>query len=75
MIAEKMIVETDGTGRLKSMPVLPPNKRLETIFLVIGEASGSSHIKRKPCGDLKGTINFHGDVINTVQENDWDLPK
>ncbi len=35
MYAERVIVETDQFGVLKSLPKLPANKQLEAIFLVV----------------------------------------
>jgi hypothetical protein len=35
MDAERLILETDALGNLKQVPKLPPNKRLEAIFLVL----------------------------------------
>jgi hypothetical protein len=39
MDAERLILETDASGNLKHVPKLPPNKRVEAVFLMIGDAS------------------------------------
>jgi len=75
MFAEKMIIETDGSGHLKSIPALPPNKRIETIFLIIGETDEKETSFREPCRELNGMINISGNIIDSVSENLWDLPK
>ena len=38
MYAEKLMLETDADGLLKSMPVLPPNCQVEAIFIVLNES-------------------------------------
>jgi len=38
MYAERLILETDVTGKLKQMPLLPANKQMEAIFLVIDDS-------------------------------------
>ncbi len=75
MFKGKIIVETDSLGRLKKMPALPPNKRIETIFLVIGDLENKASLKRFPCCDLKGSVKIQGDIIDSVAEGSWDLPK
>ena len=76
MFAEKTIIETDAQGRPITIPALPPNKRFETIFLVIGESETTpSTTKRIPCCDLKGSIKINGDIINSAPEELWDLPE
>ena len=75
MFAEKVIIETDAQGCLKKMPVLPPNKRFETIFLVIGDSNKVESVKRHPCRDLKGAVKIHGDILNSASEGLWNLPK
>ncbi|HES75884.1 MAG TPA: hypothetical protein ENO09_02620 [bacterium] len=39
MYAERLMLETDAQGRLRSLPRLPPNRRFEAIFLVEDEES------------------------------------
>lgn len=75
MFAEKMMIETDAHGRLKKVPALPPNKRLETIFLVVGESETQPTMKRQPCSDLKDSVEIHGDIISSATESLWNLPK
>jgi hypothetical protein len=37
MYAERLMLETDAQGRLRSLPRLPPNRRFEAIFLVVDD--------------------------------------
>ena len=39
MHAERLMLETDAQGRLRSLPRLPPNRRFEAIFLVEDDES------------------------------------
>lgn len=76
MFVERTIVETDAKGRLKKIPDLPPNKRFETIFLVIGESeSETPTTKREPCRDLKDSIKIHGNILDSAPEELWNLPQ
>lgn len=42
MHAERLIATTDAEGCLTGLPKLPPNKRVEAIFLVLDEPPGES---------------------------------
>ncbi len=55
--------------------MLPPNKRLETIFLVIGDAGCDVSVNRQPSRDLKGSVQIHGDILNTAPAESWNLPQ
>jgi len=72
MDAERLMLETDASGNLKQVPKLPPNKQLEDIFLVIGNAT-ESHLCRKPHPDIAGKATILGNVIDTVSDTDWHL--
>lgn len=72
MHAERLIVETDHSGSPKHFPKLPPNKQLEIIFRVLDDTQGDR--LRTPHRDIAGKVRIIGDIINTVQETDWDLP-
>ncbi|MDD2600447.1 MAG: hypothetical protein PHO37_14690 [Kiritimatiellae bacterium] len=75
MFVEKMIIETDALGRLKKVPLLPPNKRLETIFLVVGDSVCNAPVKRQPASGLKGSVKIHGNILNSTPEESWNLPR
>jgi hypothetical protein len=74
MFAEKMIIETDALGRLKKVPALPPNKRLETIFLVVGDSSRDVPANRQPSSDLKGSVKINGNILDSAPQESWNLP-
>jgi hypothetical protein len=75
MYAERLILETDQSGTLKHVPKLPPNKQLEIIFLVLDDAQGGQLLRRRPHPDIAGKTRMLGDIISSVAETDWDLPK
>jgi len=47
MQATRVLLTTDDDGRLREIPPLPPNARLEAIFLVI-ERGRTGAVKRRP---------------------------
>jgi hypothetical protein len=53
MQAEKIILETDQYGRLIQQPQLPPNVRMEAIFLLLEDIGKGIKAIRKP------SLNIH----------------
>lgn len=74
MYAERLILETDVAGKLKQIPLLPANKQLEAIFLVIAE-SEQINLLRQPHQDIAGKTKIMGNIIDAAPETDWNLPK
>lgn len=74
MYAERLILETDVAGKLKQIPVLPANKQLEAIFLVIAE-SVQSKSRRQPHPDIAGKTKIMGNIFDSTPSTDWELPK
>jgi hypothetical protein len=75
MYAERLMLETDEAGNLKRVPKLPPNKQLEIILLVVGDAPTGQALRRRPHADIAGKTRILGDLISTVPETDWNLPR
>ena len=75
MYAERLILETDHSGTLKNVPKLPPNKQLEIILLVLDDAREGQSLRRRPHPDIVGKTRILGDIISSIPENDWGLPK
>lgn len=65
MYAERLILETDISGKLKNVLVLPANKQLEAIFLVIAE-TGQATPRRQPHPDIAGKTEIMGNIIDSV---------
>ena len=75
MYAERLMLETDVTGKLMKMPKLPPNKQLEAIFLVISESVTGENVRRTPHSDIAGKTKIIGDIFDSVPTASWDLSK
>ena len=75
MYAERLMLETDVSGKLKQVPKLPPNKQLEAIFLVIADTAEAAIIGRSPHPDIAGKTKIIGDVFDSAPEQSWDFPK
>ena len=82
MYAERMILETDSSGKIISLPKLPPNKQVEAIFLVVDVADVvdnketeklSLTSKRTPHPDIAGKLKINGDLFTTVSATDWEF--
>lgn len=69
MYAERLIVETDQSGNLKTLPKLPANTQFEAIFLVLKDLAVRP--KRTPHPDIVGKVKIMGDIFDTVPEADW----
>lgn len=74
MYAERLILETDVSGKLKQVPVLPANKQLEAIFLVIAETEQTNK-RRQPHPEIAGKTKIMGNIIDTVPVAEWNLPE
>ncbi len=73
MYAERLILETDQSGKPKHLPKLPPNKQLEIILLVLDDVHERQPPHRSPHPDIAGKTRILGDIISSVPETDWDL--
>jgi hypothetical protein len=72
MLAQRMIMTTDPEGRLPSLPALPPNQRIEAIFLVLDETeSDAPRVLRQPPPELEGKLKVHGDIMGSAPFQDW----
>ena len=73
MQAEKMLVATDRFGRLLHQPQLPPNARMEAIFLLLEDTRKSSQAIRKPSTKIMGKGKIIGDIMAPVTPaEDWE---
>jgi len=71
MYAERLILESDQFGKLKSLPNLPANKQFESIFLVLKDVT--KRVKRTPHPDIAGKIKIMGDIFDSVPSSYWDF--
>lgn len=65
MYAERLILETDDAGKLKQIPVLPANKKLEVIFMVIAETDPINP-RRQPHQDIAVKTKIMGNIMDTA---------
>ena len=65
MKAEKVVLETDQYGRLLQQPHLPPNIRIETIFLIPNDEKKDKK-RRKPSAKIMGKGKITGDIMSPV---------
>lgn len=72
MYAERLILETNLEGKLKKLPKLPANKKIEAIFLVMDDTITRS-VKRTPHSDIIGKTKIMGDLFDTVPTTDWEF--
>lgn len=72
MQAKKIFLETDQYGQLLHQPSLPPNARMEAIFLII-EDEMKEKKRRKPSSKIIGKGKIMGDIISPVSPiEDWE---
>ncbi|MGQ0592981.1 MAG: hypothetical protein ACT4QB_10105 [Gammaproteobacteria bacterium] len=72
MFAERLILETDPQGNLKEVPKLPPNRKVEAIFLVLEECEAEAAHRISPV--IAGRGKILGDIISAiVPECDWEV--
>ena len=73
MQTKRIILETDQHGRLLHQPQLPPNIRMEAIFL-LPEDRKKAKKRRKPSSAISGKGRIIGDIISpAVPSEDWDI--
>lgn len=72
MFAERLIIETDPQGNLTQLPKLPPNSKVEAIFLVLEEHNKT--LARHPSPAIAGKGKILGDILAPiVPEGDWNV--
>lgn len=70
MHAERLLIETDAQGKPIHLPQLPPNVRLEAIFLF---PEPPAPTVRHPSPTIAGKGRILGDIVSPiVPESDWD---
>jgi hypothetical protein len=72
MYAERVVLNTDSAGHLVHLPMLPANKRVEAIFLVIDDSSDMNQSKSLSA-DQRETIAFSNHSTSNIQE--WLSPE
>ncbi len=65
MQAERVILKTSPSGKIEKFPILPPNKKIEAIFLVLEDVV-PQRTKRTPHADIAGKTKIMGNLFDTV---------
>lgn len=73
MQAERVILTTDPAGNLSPLPKLPPNARIEAIFIVL-DAEVEGVALRRPHADIAGKARVLGDIFDSAAPSDWHEP-
>ncbi len=73
MQTKRIILETDQHGRLLHQPQLPPNSRMEAIFL-FPEDRKKVKKRRNPSSTIRGKGKILGDIVSpAAPPEDWDV--
>lgn len=73
MQTKRIILETDQHGRLLHQPQLPPNIRMEAIFL-LPEDRKRAKKRRKPSSAISGKGKILGDIVSpAVPSEEWEI--
>lgn len=52
------------------------DRQVEIIVLALDDAPDQTpRAQRRPHPDIAGQVKIHGDILNTVPESDWGLPR
>lgn len=71
MQAQHIITQTDSTGRLTGLPLLPHGKSVEVIMLLLDTPLPSK--KSKVPAHLRGKLREIGDVTSPAPAQDWNI--
>ncbi len=72
MHAERLLIETDDQGKPIHLPQLPPNCRLEAIFLFPEQPPVPAI--RHPSPAIAGKGGILGDIMTPIiPDSDWDI--
>ncbi len=73
METKRIYLKTDQYGKLLYQPTLPPNVRIEAIF-IIAEEKNKNKRKRKPSPVIFGKGRIIGDIVAPASPpQDWDV--
>jgi hypothetical protein len=72
MQVERLFEQVKDRQVLIELPDSCNNHRVEIIILTVDDPTP---VHRRPHPDIAGQIKIHGDILNSVPETDWDLPR
>ena len=71
MQAQRIITQTDATGQLTGLPLLPPGKAVEVIMLLLDTPQPPQ--KSRVPAHLRGKLRETGDVMSSAPAQDWNV--
>jgi len=72
MQVERLFEQVKDRQVLIELPDSFNNHQVEIIILTMDDAPP---VHRRPHPDIAGKIKIHGDILSSVPESDWDLPR
>lgn len=72
MQVQRQFVEVTSRQLTIELPESFVNHRVEIIALTVDEEAPKS---RRPHPDIAGKVRILGDILSSVPESDWDLPR
>lgn len=71
---EHIILQTDPYGTLMGLPSFPPNMKVEAFFKIVDQVDVKTQSQRTPCTDIAGKTQIRGNIFDTTDISEWDLP-
>jgi hypothetical protein len=76
MQVERLFTQVTDRRISIELPASFNDRRVEIIVLALDDVPDQApRAQRRPHPDIAGQVKIHGDIINTVAESDWDLPR
>jgi len=72
MQVERLFEQVKDRRVLIELPDGFNNRRVEIIVLTVDEPPP---VRRRPHPDIAGQVKIHGDILHSVPEAEWDLPR
>lgn len=72
MQVERVFEQVKDRRVLIELPDNFNNRRVEIIILTVDDPPA---VHRCPHPEIAGRLKIHGDILSTVPETDWDLPR
>jgi hypothetical protein len=74
MQARRVVSRVENGSLSIQLPSIFNHRQVEVIVLTLDEDQPLP-VQRKPHPDIAGRVQIHGDIIGSVREQDWDLPR
>lgn len=71
MQAQRIVTQTDSTGHITGLPLLPPGKSVEVIMLIL-DNQPQTKLRKVPVR-LKGKMREIGNIFSSAPAEDWGI--